>query len=755
MRVQHAAKWGCTLALFTLWTSATFARKLNTPFAIPATNSTPANATGLYSVTAGLPKLIPLQLLLGNSKYRNPQLSPNGKYLAYVKPSAEGVMNVFIKQLPSATSSLKLRKDVSLFDQEGMAADKQVTFDRRRGISSYSWSDGGDAILYIQDKDGDENDHLYLVPIGTSLFSSNSSRVPAAEDLTPFPGVKASDIVGDKRFPNTLYISLNKRDPELFDLYNWLMDYDFNVREVGHRNLSDGQWIAASSSGSNVSGWRQLVNWPYGEDTGVLRFNKQGTGLYVVDSTGRDTTEFQLISTAKGANARVLQRIASNPLVNVNSVVFDPDTWEPQLLSYSYHKTQWQVLDSAIKAEWAKLEAFQPNAVTLLADRTDDQQTWLVVYSYDNKTAAYYLYQRGQWPPQLLFELQPELNKYTLAPMRSVVITARDGLKLPAYLTLPVKPGIPHQLPESVTGKIPDLKSYTGVSTMIDSASGGGLNNLTAVSSTEDDDAASNNVESKNDVTKLNLNLPMVLYVHGGPWARDSWGTDAVVQWLANRGYAVLQVNYRGSTGYGKRFLIAGDKQWGTGAMQHDLTDAVKWAISTGIADPRKVCIMGASYGGYATLAGLTFTPELYACGVDIVGISEISTFMKSVPAYWRPLHYELLNRVGNAVKNSTFNKAISPYYHVDKVRAPLIIGQGANDVRVPQKQSDKMHQAMKAQGMDVTYVLYSDEGHGLVRPENRLDFYARVDQFLAEHLGGRSEPYQRPAGTTAKVISD
>jgi hypothetical protein len=229
----------------------------------------------------------------------------------------------------------------------------------------------------------------------------------------------------------------------------------------------------------------------------------------------------------------VLQRIASNPLTNVGGVVFEPDSWQPQLVSNSYHKTQWQVLDPALKAEWAKIEAFQPSAVALLGDRTANQQTWLLAYNYDNKTAAYYLYQRGQWPPQLLFEMQPELNNYTLAPMRCVVITARDGLRLPAYLTLPVKPGIPEHLPESVTGQVPDMKKFTGV---------GGLNYLMTNISGTGADIPDSKSDMKNDVTKLSLNLPMVLYVHGGPWARDSWGTEAVVQWLANRGYAVLQV---------------------------------------------------------------------------------------------------------------------------------------------------------------------------------------------------------------------
>jgi dipeptidyl aminopeptidase/acylaminoacyl peptidase len=223
---------------------------------------------------------------------------------------------------------------------------------------------------------------------------------------------------------------------------------------------------------------------------------------------------------------------------------------------------------------------------------------------------------------------------------------------------------------------------------------------------------------------------------------------------MANRGYAVLQVNYRGSTGYGKNFLNAGNRQWGRGIMQHDLTDAVRWAIEKGIADPTRVCIFGASYGGYATLSGLAFTPELYACGVSMVGVSNVGTFLKSIPPYWRPLRIDFVNRVGDAEANATLNQEISPMYHVRNIRAPLLIGQGANDPRVPKRESDQMFAAMKEKGLDVEYILYPDEGHGFVRPDNRLDFYSRIEQFLSKHLGGRAEPLLQLKGSTAKVVT-
>ncbi|MCX6553612.1 MAG: prolyl oligopeptidase family serine peptidase, partial [Candidatus Aminicenantes bacterium] len=245
--------------------------------------------------------------------------------------------------------------------------------------------------------------------------------------------------------------------------------------------------------------------------------------------------------------------------------------------------------------------------------------------------------------------------------------------------------------------------------------------------------------------------LPLVINVHGGPWARDGWGYNPEAQWFANRGYACLQVNFRGSAGFGKKFLHAGDKQWG-GTMQHDLTDAVKWAIAKGIADPKKICIYGWSYGGYATLAGLVFTPELYVCGVDGVGISNIKTFFESIPPYWAPFKKQLILQVGDVEKDEALNKKISPLFHAANIRVPLIVGQGANDPRVNIREATQMVEAMRAKGLPVDYIVYGDEGHGFARPNNRLDFYGRVDEFLAKYLGGRSEPWQKIEGTSAEV---
>jgi dipeptidyl aminopeptidase/acylaminoacyl peptidase len=287
------------------------------------------------------------------------------------------------------------------------------------------------------------------------------------------------------------------------------------------------------------------------------------------------------------------------------------------------------------------------------------------------------LYRRETGETEFLFSARPELDKYTLAPMEPVDIPSRDGLVLPSYLTVP------------------------------------------------------HGIEARS--------LPLVLNVHGGPWARDHWGYHAEAQWFANRGYACLQVNYRGSDGFGKQFVHAGDREWG-GKMLDDLIDAVRWTVDRGIADPGKIAIFGGSYGGYATLAALTFEPEVFTCGVDIVGPSNLITFLQSVPPYWEPMRKLLDDRVGNAERDEEFLKSRSPFFNADRIQKPLLIAQGANDPRVVQAESEQIVSALRERGKEVEYMLFEDEGHGFARPENRLKFYAAAEAFLARHLGGRCE---------------
>ena len=340
------------------------------------------------------------------------------------------------------------------------------------------------------------------------------------------------------------------------------------------------------------------------------------------------------------------------------------------------------------KKDFKKLEELGPEGAEVgIASKSRDEKTWAVSYRRDDGPTEYVVYDQVAKTTEPLFVSVPAMLDYTFAPMEDVRITARDGLELVAYLT-----------------RADDSKP-----------------------------------------------TPLVLLVHGGPWARDFWGFTPTAQWFANRGYACLQVNFRGSTGYGKSFLHKGDKQWGVGTMQHDLSDAVAWAVENQVADPEKVCIYGGSYGGYATLAGMTFTPELYKCGVDIVGPSNIKTLLDSIPPYWGPLRNDMLRKIGDVDADPAFNEAISPLFHVDKIAAPLLIGQGANDPRVKQAEADQIAFAMAAKGIAVEYVLYPDEGHGWARPDNRIDFNGRAEQFLAAHLGGRAEPFEKPAGSTAQ----
>jgi dipeptidyl aminopeptidase/acylaminoacyl peptidase len=351
-----------------------------------------------------------------------------------------------------------------------------------------------------------------------------------------------------------------------------------------------------------------------------------------------------------------------------------PDTHEAQAAAVERARAEWTVLDDSIRDDFEAIRNLARGDFGVTSrDRADEH--WIVGFTADDGGASYYVYDRGKKSGEHLLDARPDLAEYTLARMEPVSFTTRDGLKMEGYLTLP--PG-----------------------------------------------------ENRE-------NLPMVLDVHGGPWARDGWGYDPEAQWFANRGYACLQVNYRGSTGYGKEFLNAGNKEWGA-KMHDDLVDAVRWAVEEGVADPERVAIFGGSYGGYAALAGATFTPDLFRCAVDIVGPSNLMTLINSIPPYWEPLKAIFTKRVGDPETEEDFLKSRSPLFSVDRIGIPMLIAQGANDPRVKQAESEQIVAAMKEKGIAHEYMLFEDEGHGFARPENRLKFYAAAEKFLAEHLGGR-----------------
>jgi len=576
----------------------------------------------------------------------------------------------------------------------GKSDDRMITNDVKRGIRSHFWAEDGRHVLYLQDVNGNENFHLYSVDLETS----------EARDLTPHEGVRATNVALDRRHPGEVLVGLNLRDRKVFDMHR--VDLATGGSKLDTQNPGDvAGWstdadfvIRAataqnSSDGSSIVRVRDSATSPWRD---LLTFPAEENGGFV-DFAPDGKSAY--VETSIGsdvtrlvrvdlATGRELEELAKDPRCDVGSIVVNDLTHRVEAVGFNYLRNEWKVMDPAVAADFAALRKVRDGDFSIVS-RDQADHTWVVAYLVDDGPVAFYAYDRASRKPSFLFVTQPALEKATLAKREPVIIPARDGLPLVSYLTVPA--GVPRK------------------------------------------------------------NLPMVLLVHGGPWARDNWSFDPTAQWLANRGYAVLQVNFRASTGLGKKFLHAGDLQWG-GTMQHDLTDAVKWAVDRGIADPKRVAIMGGSYGGYATLAGLTFTPEVYACGVDIVGPSNLRTLLASIPPYWSTLRKTFDIRMGEVDKDSLLNYRCSPLFHVENIRAPLIIGQGKNDPRVNVRESEQIVAAMRARNLPVEYVVYADEGHGFARPENRMDFYGRVEIFLAKHIGGRAEPWVEVKGAAAQA---
>lgn len=641
-------------------------------------------------------ELIPRRLIFGLKGSASPQFSPDGKKMAFIKASKKGVANIWIKDL---------------FNK----SEEMVTDNPGHGIFDYYWSSDGKYLLFIQDWRGDENFHLYSLKLNPRV----------QKDLTPFQGAKAQNIILSQRHPNQVLVGLNLRDPRVFDMHRidletgkvtldtqnpgdvrwWLTDSEFKIRAAVSINPEDSSMELRVREGVDRP-WRRIVFWPFGE-SGVLegygsnlviRFTQDGKALFIQSALKSDTGRLVKIDAVSGEE---LEIIAHDPRSNIWDwidpalylhavVMFEPQGDRVQAVGFNYLKPEWKVLDPGIKDDFKFLWEKYPESVFMIEQRIDNDRKWLVGYFADIKPKQYFLYDREKKSIEPLFDEELSLEKYDLAPMKPLVIPSRDGLELPCYLTLP-------------PGKRPER-------------------------------------------------LPMVLLVHGGPWYRDKWNFDSWTQWLTNRGYAVLRVNYRGSVGFGKKFLNASTGQWGDGSMQHDLTDAVKWTIKKGIADPGRIAIMGDSYGGFAVLAGLAFTPDLYACGVDIVGLSNVKTFIESFPPYWEPIKRRWLRRIGDVVKDDDFNRKISPFFHVQNIRAPLIIAHGEQDPRVKIQESERIVARMRERNLSVIFVVYPDEGHGLGRLENKLDFFGRVEEFLAKHLGGRCEPWKKVAGSSAQL---
>ncbi len=617
----------------------------------------------MSSATAtSLPPLIPREILFGNPEKASPRLSPDGKYLAYIAPDEKNILQVWLRTV-------------------GQEDDQILTADKKRGIRIFFWTYSANQLIYMQDSDGDENFHLYLVNIESKIV----------RDLTPFQGVKAELVEIEPKFPDEILVALNLNNPQKFDVYrlnlkngavefdtdnpgniiSWTSDADFQIR-AATASTPDGGYDLLLRETTDKE-WEILRHWGPEEEGSPVSFSGDGKTLYI--EANHDANAQRLLAVDLDTHQETV--IAEDWQYDFVGIIIQPITRVIQAVSFYKDKQEWRVIDQSIAADFEEIAKLRSGEFSLISRDLEDKN-WLVAYNTDDGPVYYYAYNRESKTSTFLFSNKPKLEGLQLASMQPISYEARDGLTIHGYLTTPV--GIPSQ------------------------------------------------------------NLPTVLLVHGGPWVRDTWGLDPQAQWLANRGYAVLQVNYRGSTGYGKAFVNAGNREW-AGKMHDDLIDAVNWLVKQGISDPQKIAIMGGSYGGYATLVGLTFTPEIFAAGVDIVGPSNLITLIQTIPPYWEPLKAMFYHRVGNLETEEEFLKSRSPLFFADKIQKPLLIGQGANDPRVKQSESDQIVNAMQQAGLPVQYVLYPDEGHGFARPENRLHFYAIAEEFLAKYLGGRFEP--------------
>ena len=632
--------------------------------------------------------LISRKVLFGNPDKASLKISPNHQMISYLAP-LDDVLNVWVAPIDNPENAVA------------------VTNDTLRGIRIYFWSYNNEQILYLQDLGGDENWQLHAVNVKTkddiNLTPFEEIIGPDGQPVTMPNGKKLRPRANIQEvsynFPNEILVSLNTRNPQYFDIYKlniisgemnmvqqndkfagFQTDDDYNIR-YAFENTPDGGMEIFIPDGSG--GWKTFDKIPM-EDaltTTPINFNKTGNVLYMIDSRGRNTAALMAVNLDTGEK----ELIYENPKADLSNIMVHPTEKTVEAAASDYLRTEWKILDESIKPDMDYLKGITNGDVNV-TDRSLDDNFWAVAYTKDDGPVHYYIYDRTEKKAKFLFTNRTALENTNLSKMYPVVIKSRDGLDLVSYLTLPYGSNSEDYHPSEP--------------------------------------------------------LPMVLFVHGGPWSRDSWGYHSYHQWLANRGYAVLSVNFRGSTGLGKDFINAANLEWGA-KMHDDLIDAVNWSVDEGIAQKDKIAIMGGSYGGYSTLIGLTFTPDVFACGVDIVGPSNIITLMETIPPYWLPMINMFAVRVGDyrTEEGRKFLESRSPLFFVDNIKKPLLIGQGANDPRVKQSEADQIVNAMQEKNIPVTYVLYPDEGHGFARPENRMSFNAVTEIFLSQYLGGRSEP--------------
>jgi len=627
-----------------------------------------------------LPPLIDRELFFGDPEISGAKLSPDGTWMSFIKPF-QGTRNIWIK---------KLHNDFS--------TARPITADTNRPISSYFWSRDSKYVLYVQDKGGNENYHIYAVNPSDPIESNLS--VPISRNLTDKEHVRVQIFSVPKSNPDLMYVGINDRDPAWHDLYElsistgtltlikenterfigWVFDRADRLR-LAMKSNDDG---STDLFRIDSDGYIKIYSSTILESFYPVNFHNNGQQVYMVTDVGEAYDLSRLILFDINTQEEIL--VESDPLnkVDFGSVSFSDITNELIATSYEDAKTRIYWKDKTYEADYLLLKKTFEGSEIGFSHSTKDEMTWLISVYSDTDPGAVYYYDRKVKEPIFQYRPRPAMPIHDLAQMEIIEYTSSDGLCIPAYLTHPK--GIP-------------LK-----------------------------------------------NLPLVVNPHGGPWARDSWGYDAYAQLLANRGYAVLQPNFRSSTGFGKKFMDAGNKEWGD-KMQDDITWGVKYLIQKGIVDPKRVGIMGGSYGGYATLAGLTFTPDLYACGVSIVGPSSLLTLLQTIPPYWEAGRKIFHERMGDptTVEGEAQLKRQSPLFSVDNIKVPLLVVQGANDPRVKKAESDQIVVAMRDKNLAVEYICAPDEGHGFARPVNSMAFIAAAEKFLAKHLGGRYQADIKP----------
>ena len=633
-----------------------------------------------FGQSGAQPPIIDRELFFGDPEISGAQISPDGKFIAFVKPF-KGTRNVWVKRT-----------------EDPFDAAKPITADKSRPIAQYFWSRDGKYILFVQDKAGDENYLVYAVNPAESPAAGED--VPAARNLTDAKGVRAAIFAVPRSEPDAIYIGLNDRDPAWHDLYK--VKISTGERTLVRKNTERiTSWVfdlkdqlrmatrAADNGDTEVlrvdeNGFTKVYSCNVFESCGPVRYHKDGQRVYFETNKGAniDLTRLELFDPASGKE----ELVESDPMNRVDFGNANFSEVSDELIATSYDDERIRIYwkDKSFEADYKLLQKKLPGKEIGFVNGTKDERLFLIVASSDTEPGERYLFDRNTKKLTLQYRIREKLERDYLAPMTAVRYKSSDGLEIPAYLTLPK--GVPAK------------------------------------------------------------NLPAIVLPHGGPWFRDSWGYNGFAQFLANRGYAVLSPNFRASTGYGKKFLVAGNKQWGD-KMQDDVTWGVKYLVAQGIADPKRVGIMGGSYGGYATLAGVTFTPDLYAAAVDIVGPSNLVTLLETIPPYWESIRKLFYARMGDPAtpEGKAQLERQSPLNHAGKIKTPLLVIQGANDPRVNKREADQIVIALRDRNYPVEYLVAPDEGHGFARPINNMAMFATTEKFLAKYLGGRYQESMTP----------